>query len=579
MHLSTYNVPRIISCAEITDDYLGLPRGCEDAVEEFFDDNAVTVSIEDKTNHGCDIDVCFKGTLKDEQEEAVRQLMMNDNGVLHATTAFGKTVTAIGLIARRKVNTLILVHNKALAKQWKEHLEEFLQINCFPKEEEHNRSRKKGFSPVGMLYTGENSLHGIVDIALLQSCVSDNEVKTFVRNYGMVIVDECHHVSAANFEQILKYVNARYVYGLTATPTRKDGHHPIIFMQCGAIRYTADAKAQMAKQNFWRALIPRFTSFRPLTDDKQSYPQILHDLSEDKLRNQLIISDVVGVLKEGRTPIIVSKLVEHVSALADMLKPFCRNIITMTGSAPTKEKREAEERLKTISKDEPLVIVASISYIGEGFDLPRLDTLFLALPVSYKNLVAQYTGRLHRNYEGKKEVRVYDYVDLHQPMCETMYKRRLRGYAAVGYKIENAINDNPQKDSLHIIYNSENFESTFLQDIDSAKSSIILSCPIIRIYHRHEIIDHLARASARGVNIQVFVHKCGYDEDKLKELGINVVMKDSLSLQCAVIDKSLYWYGDVNILGFHASDSSIIRMDDVEVAGRFLDIIYGEKGK
>lgn len=193
----------------------------------------------------------------------------------------------------------------------------------------------------------------------------------------------------------------------------------------------------------------------------------------------------------------------------------------------------------------------------------------------YRHL-AQYTGRLHRNYEGKKEVRVYDYVDLHQPMCETMYKRRLRGYAAVGYKIEDVINDNPQKDSLHIIYNGENFESTFLQDIDSAKSSIIISCPLIRIYHRHEIIDHLVRASARGVNIQVFVHKCGYDEDKLKELGINVVMKDSLSLQCAVIDKSLYWYGDVNILGFHASDSSIIRMDDVEVAGLFLDIIYGE---
>lgn len=515
----------------------------------------------------------------EEQEEAVRQLMMNDNGVLHATTAFGKTVTAIGLIARRRVNSLILVHNKALAKQWKERFEEFLQINCIQNEEEHKRGRKKVFSPIGLLYTRENSLHGIVDITLMQSCESNNEVKPFVRNYGMVIVDECQHISAANFEQVLKYVNARYVYGLTATPTRKDGHHPIIFMQCGAIRYVADAKAQMAKQNFKRILIPRFTTFRPLTDDKQSYPQILHDLSEDKLRNQLIINDVVSVLKEGRTPIIVSKLVEHVSALANMLKPFCQNIITMTGSAPTKEKREAEERLKAVSKNEPLGIVASISYIGEGFDLPRLDTLFLALPVSYKNLVAQYTGRLHRNYGGKKEVRVYDYVDLHQPMCETMYKRRLRGYAAVGYKIDDAVNDDSSNDLLHIICNGEDFESDFLKDIDNAKSSIIISCPAVRIYRRHEIIDHLACAMTKGVNIVVFIHKDGYDEDKLKKLGINVVMKDSLSLQCAVIDKSLYWYGDVNILGFHASDSNVIRMDDEKVSGEFLDIIYGEKEK
>ena len=232
-----------------------------------------------------------------------------------------------------------------------------------------------------------------------------------------------------------KYASAQYVYGLTATPMRKDGHQPIIFMQCGPIRFTEDAAAQMVKQNFSRWLIPRFTAYRQLDDDKLSYSQILHELTDDKQRNQLIISDVANALKDGRTPMIISVLVEHVSLLAELIKPLCKHVIVLTGSASAKEKHEIELSLKSVLSTEPMVIVASLKYISEGFDLPRLDTLFLVQPVSYKGLVVQYTGRLHRDYEGKTDVQVYDYVDIRQPMCETMYKRRLRGYAAVGYKL------------------------------------------------------------------------------------------------------------------------------------------------
>lgn len=571
MHLTIYNIPRIISCADITDEWLALPRGCEDAIAEFFDANSVSVEIDDKTNHGNEINVSFKGELREEQEEAVNQLLAYDNGILSGTTAFGKTVTAIGMIARRKINTLILVHNKALAKQWKQQIENFLTIDATPTEESPKRGRKKKWSPVGILSSEEDSLHGIVDIALLQSCISDSEVKLFVRNYGMIIVDECHHISASNFEQVLKFANAHYVYGLTATPIRKDGHQPIIFMQCGPIRFTADAASQIAKQNFKRILIPRFTSYRQLSDDKLNYNQILHELTDDKQRNQLIINDVANVLKEGRTPIVISKLVEHVSVLADLLKPLCNNVIVLTGSASSKEKKETESKLQSVPSNEPLVIVASLSYIAEGFDFPRLDTLFLAHPVSYKGLVAQYTGRLHRNYEGKTEVRVYDYVDIHQPMCDTMYKRRLRGYSAVGYKVQ--VSDAKPNENTDIIYNGDDFEQSFLSDIANAKHSIVIACPIIRIYRHSIIIQKLLEQQAKGVSVYVFIRKQGYDEQKFQELGGAYTVNDKLVIQCAIFDKSLCWYGDVNFLGYHSADNSVMRIDDAKIAGELIEVI------
>jgi superfamily II DNA or RNA helicase len=573
MRLPIYNIPRIISCAEFTDDYLALPRGCENAVTEFFCSNMVNVAIDDKTNHGEKIEISFVGILREEQKKAVRQLMTNNTGVLSATTAFGKTVTAIGLIANRKVNTLILVHNRALLNQWKKQLQTFLQIESTVSEEHlHKHGRKKPFSPIGCLFSGEDSLHGIIDIALMQSCVSDNEVKPFVRNYGMVIVDECHHVSAVNFEKILKYANAQYVCGLTATPMRKDGHQPIIFMQCGPIRYVADAKEQMAKQNFRRILIPCFTAFRHLADEHQTYNQILQELAVDKLRNQQIVGDIITSLKEGRTPIVISRLVKHVNILSELLHPFCNNIVVLVGSASAKKKRETREQLQRIPASEPMIIVATVSYIGEGFDFPRLDTLFMTLPMSYKGIVAQYTGRLHRDYKGKKEVRVYDYVDIRIPICDTMYKRRLIGYSAVGYQVRASVTEN--NDNADSIYSGDTFELSFLKDIANAKHSIVIACPKVRLYRHPVIAQRLLCQQAKGVEILVFIRQDNADEHKLIEQGVPVIKKETLSLQCCIIDKFLYWYGDVNFLGYHSSENNVMRMEDAMVAGELLDVIY-----
>ena len=218
LRLSTYAIPRIISCFDITNEYLAMPRGCEDATRSFLNDNAVTYTIIDKTNHGNKISVSFQGEEREEQLEAINALLPYTNGILHATTAFGKTVTAAAIIARKKVNTLILVHMKALLKQWHDRLTEFLNID-YPKHEEKNRrGRRKVFSPIGCFDSSGNTLHGIIDIALILSCLDEDGVKPFVQDYGMVIVDECHHVSSITFEQVLRSIKAHTIYGLTATP-------------------------------------------------------------------------------------------------------------------------------------------------------------------------------------------------------------------------------------------------------------------------------------------------------------------------------------------------------------------------
>lgn len=256
MRISTYNVPRIICRADFTDEYIVMPRGCEDAITAMLSSLGVTYEIVDRTNQGKHIAVAFKGKEREEQLNAINTLMAHTNGVLSATTAFGKTVTAAALIARKKINTLILIHSKALLLQWHERLSEFLDIDFTEPDIPKKRGRKNVFSPIGCLDSTSNTLHGVIDIALMQSCLENGEVKPFVQEYGMVIVDECHHVSSVTFENVLKNITSHFVYGLTATPIRKDGLQPIIFMQCGPIRYSSDAKAQIENNRFGVILCP-----------------------------------------------------------------------------------------------------------------------------------------------------------------------------------------------------------------------------------------------------------------------------------------------------------------------------------
>ena len=572
LRLSTYQTPRVISCADLTDEYLALPRGCEDAVTTLLQEKNVAYRFEDKTNHGRAISIHFNGELRYNQQEAVNALTINNTGVLSATTAFGKTVAAIGLIAEHSVNTLILVHTKALLDQWVQRLEQFLVIDDVPVIEKGKR--KKKLSPIGTLSSTGNKLHGIIDIALMQSCMTDGEVKPFVKDYGLVIVDECHHVSAVNFEQILKAVKARYVYGLTATPIRKDGHQPIIFMQCGPIRYNADAKAQMQGQTFQRLLVPRFTPFRPVSGEDLSFAKVAQQLAEDEYRNLFIVKDVIESLKDGRSPIILTSRTAHVEILANLLKPHCPNVITLVGSESTKEKRQKMEQLQSISSTEPLVIVATGKYVGEGFDYARLDTLFLVSPVAWKGIVAQYAGRLHREFEGKQDVQIYDYIDIRVPVCESMYRKRLKGYASIGYRIRN----NEMFDSMFLttdlIYDGLNFISPFVSDLSQCKRSIVISCPKVRIGRLTQIAERLIDMAANGIEVVLYTRDENDDTLRLQHQGIGVITINRLSLHAAIIDKSTIWYGSVNILGFHSIEDNLIRFKNPEIATNLLETLH-----
>ena len=582
LRLSTYAIPRIISCFDITNEYLAMPRGCEDATRSFLNDNAVTYTIIDKTNHGNKISVSFQGEEREEQLEAINALLPYTNSILHATTAFGKTVTAAAIIARKKVNTLILVHSKALLKQWHDRLTEFLNIDYPQHEEKNKRGRRKVFSPIGCFDSSGNTLHGIIDIALIQSCLDEDGVKPFVQDYGLVIVDECHHVSSITFEQVLMSIKAHTIYGLTATPIRKDGHQPIIFMQCGQIRFSTDVKSQMAKQSFDRFLIPRFTSYNSILEDRLSIATLYKYLSEDEIRNNLIVEDICKAVNTGRTPIILTNRTVHVSVLAEKLKATIKNVISLTGAGTTREKREAMQRLQTIPDSEQLVIVATGKYIGEGFDYPRLDTLFLALPISWKGLLTQYAGRLHREYEGKKDVRIYDYIDIHEPICDSMYRKRLKGYAAIGYKTINRaqptlfdhINDIPSSVVENQIFNGSTFYRPYTSDLTKAKRSIVISSPKLYRTEQNPLVTLLKELAQQGIEILITTVAENEQTAFIQSKGLSVKVKPKLSLYTTIIDKEVVWYGSINTLGYASKDDNMIKVTDIYLANELIKMIH-----
>lgn len=579
MRMPIYDKPRVICCADITEKYVALPRGCENALCNMLDEAGVPYSIFDKTNHGNEIPVSFNGQLRDEQQKAADALLQFDIGVLSATTAFGKTVVASYLISKRKVNTLVLVHTQALLTQWKRSMESFLDFDIVPPEKPKGRGRRAVWSPVGLLGAQKSTLHGIVDVAIIQSTLSDGEAKDLVKDYGMIIVDECHHVSAVNFEKVLKNANPKYVYGLTATPTRQDGHHPIIFMQCGSIRYRVDAKAQAEKRPFEHFLIPRFTSFRSTAD--KTITALYKELSENQLRNDLIAADVEKALSEGRTPIILTERREHIEALRLLLSEKCKNVITLFGASSQKERRETLARLELIPSNEELVIIATGKYVGEGFDFPRLDTLFLALPIAWRGKVAQYTGRLHRNYEGKTEVRVYDYVDIHVSVLEKMYQKRVKGYAAIGYK---ANINTEQTVSPNLIYDGKSFYPVFANDVSRASKEILIVSPFMRNNRLVQMAKLMSPVILNGVSVTVVTRPPEdfkeHEQDTVKQnadflvdCGVQVRFKSDFHQKFTVIDQKIAWYGSVNVLSFGNHEESIMRFENYDLAGQLIDTV------
>ncbi|MBN2810179.1 MAG: DEAD/DEAH box helicase family protein, partial [Deltaproteobacteria bacterium] len=505
MRLSTFGHERIISCADETKEYLCLPRGCEPELSAMFEDLGTEVRFIDKTCNGKNIKVKFTGQLRDEQPQALEKLLQYDNGILSGTTAFGKTVVAIKLIAERKVNTLILVDKISLLAQWQAKLSEFLTIDePLPAQSGvlvKKRGRKKKTGVIGQLGGGKNSLSGIVDIAVVQSLSRQGVVKDLVKDYAMIIADECHHVSALTYEQILKTAMAKYVYGLTATPMRKDGWHPILFMHCGPIRYRDNPIKQAEKRPFDHYIVPRFTALRtPFDRDEKdlSIQDLYAEITDNNFRNQQIVEDVLKNYSQGRNCIILSLRTAHVELLAARLMAEVPEVIILMGGMGKSLTQQAFQALADIPADKNFILVATGNFIGEGFDEPRLDTLFLAMPISWKGTLQQYAGRLHRLFQTKKEVRIYDYVDIQVKMLEKMYQKRLNGYAAMGYKAKSEeIADAP----LDIIFNKENFLPVFNQDIVAAEKEILIVSPFVRKRRTQQMVEQLKIPISKNVRV------------------------------------------------------------------------------
>jgi superfamily II DNA or RNA helicase len=419
MRLPTWDKPHILYCYEFFPGYIGLPVGCLDGVLAIFKNYQIKPELQNKQNHGQGIDVRFTGELRDDQKEVFQKLMAHQMGILSASTAFGKTVVALRIIAERRVNTLILVHRKLLADQWAERINQFLGI----------QNKDIGY------YSGtKKNRTGIIDIAVMQSIVKKDKVEDWVAEYGQIIVDECHHISAASFERIIRKCPPYYRLGLSATVIRKDGQHPIVLMNLGEVRYS---NTRNNVSLFSQKVFSRLTGFT-IPDESNIPPaiqDIFHDLYMNEDRNKLIIQDILDAHREGRECLVLSERLEHLDILKDALKEHVSSLFVLKGGLGKKQIKAIMEAIQNTPSNEHKVILATGKYLGEGFDLPSLDTLFLVFPFSWKGMLVQYTGRLNRSSYGKKEILVYDYVDEKVSVLARMYERRVKGYKALGFTV------------------------------------------------------------------------------------------------------------------------------------------------
>ena len=417
MRFSVWDEPRVIGCAENYPNHIALPRGCLDAARELLRDNAIACDLIDERYSGEAVDATFAGTLRQDQESAVTAMLHHDAGVLCAPTAFGKTVTAAAMIARRGVNTLVLVHRRELLKQWQERLQSFLGI---------------GKGVLGTIGGGKAKPTGKIDIAVMQSLSRKGEINPLVANYGQVIIDECHHVSAESFEAILKQAKAKYVLGLTATPIRRDGRQPIIFMQCGPTRHTA-AKPTGAPHDL--AVTPCTLHTRIDLPKEAGIQDVFRHIAGDPARNVAIATEIENAYKQGRKILVLTERTEHLNSIVTALNGKVPALTVLHGRLAKKLRATLIAELEALPSDAPRVLLATGKLVGEGFDHPPLDTLVLAMPVSWRGTLQQYAGRLHREHATKTDVRIIDFVDTGHPALLRMWDKRQRGYKAMGYRI------------------------------------------------------------------------------------------------------------------------------------------------
>ena len=587
MDLPNYDEPRYIYLGSDEGKYIVLPRGLREEVLRRFDEAGVKYEIEDKRTSGREINISFKGHLRESQIPAVETMLENETGILHAATAFGKTVVCCDMIARRGVSTLILVDRADLMNQWLNRLEEFLKIDEeLPEYQTKTGRTKKRKSLIGNLQGAHDTLTGIVDVAMIRSLKKKDGFHPMLKEYGQVYFDECHHAASDSAIEVLQEINAKFVYGVTATPKRGDGKEKINEFLLGPVRYRFTAKDRALEQNIDHLVYPRFTrTVKPHHLSKTPYGHDAFELIRNNdVRDEQIVRDVVSCVKAGRTPVVLTKYVDHANKLAERLQSYADRLILLTGSNGTKARRAQVEELNGVADSDSLILVGTGSLLGEGFDYPRLDTLFMATPVSGENVVEQYVGRLNRDYEGKENVIVYDYVDSHIPKFDKMYSARLRAYKKIGYEL--CVSMDGEKQKANAIYDIDTYAETYWRDLEEAKSGVIVSSPRLNTQKVNRMIDVLRSRQELGVKVTVVTwhpdaYKYGRDDvrmellERLRKAGFEIRLVEDSCEHYAVIDHEIVWYGSVNLLSKEDADDNLMRVCSKEIAAELLEMTFG----
>ncbi len=580
---STRETPRIVYDGYDEGNYIVLPRGCFEELKRDLTDAEIPYDIVDKRQAGRAIDVSFNGGLYPEQKVAADRLLSYDMGMLAAATAFGKTVVGANLIGRRKVNTLVLVHTVEIMNNWVRDLNQFLTIN----EELPTYTTPKGRvkqrdSVIGTFSSQKRATTGIIDIAMIGSLGKDDDINPMVRDYGMIIVDECHHAAAATFENVLRASAAKYVYGMSATVKRGDKQERKLLMQLGPIRYRYTAKERAIKQGIGHYVYPRFTRMIDLSpSDDRHISELYRLIVDNEQRNMQIVADAVDCVKKGRTPVVMTKYREHAEMLYALLQGMADHVFLLQGGKSMKARAELREKMSDVSRDESMIMVATGQYIGEGFNYPRLDTMLLAMPISFEGNVEQYAGRLNRDYEGKKDVIIFDYIDQHIPVLERMYHRRLRTYKKIGFEVCSEVMD--KQEVSNSIFDSIGYWEVFEKDVLSANKSIVISSPFLSSRKVEWLVEQSETLQKRGVTIKVFsLSPEAYPEDgrehhrelleRIATAGICVKTQNHCYERYAVIDQSLVWYGSMNLLSRGKEEDSLMRIISPEIAAELLEL-------